>query len=157
MYSHITYKHYDAEEGECHTGVGTVHYSWRKTIPWSSSPPLISSEAEADKPHETPEAICNGINQNKNFLDLSNMNNTHAYVCIEGLELLVPGKHPLTSRCLASYAMEWTASRWIQLRLDPYSQIWQAPMQYPTHRVLGRGGWDSRGPCTSTVLLLLQD
>ena len=83
MYLHmhkinITYKHYDAEEGERHTWVTTVYNRWRETILWHPSP-LISSVAEADKPHESLEAIGNGIHQNQDLLDLSNINNVHIF------------------------------------------------------------------------------
>ena len=57
----MTYKYNDAEERECHTRVSTIDQGTAKV---GNSPPLVSSKAEADKPHKAPEAISNGIHKN---------------------------------------------------------------------------------------------
>ena len=66
------------------------------------------------------------------------MSNEHVHICIEGLKLLVPGKHPLTSTCMYlvsyMYAMEW-----IVPRLDLIAKVWQAP-KLILHTEYWRGG-----------------
>ena len=80
-----TYKHYDAEEGECNARVATIYDRCWSTS-FRSYSPSISSEAEADKPHEAPETIDNPIHHDQHLLYLKICRHTH---CITNI--FVPG------------------------------------------------------------------